>query len=138
MKKIYKILVIILLVIIVITAGIIVYFQLSAKGSAENETKLGPIFETQEFTVNISSSSSRYIKAQFALELSNDKVKEELNQKLIMLQDTVIMVLSKQTLENLSKLEGKDALKDSLVKEINTFLDKGEVTKIYFKNLIFS
>lgn len=138
MKKLYKIIVIVTLAFILIAAGIIVYFQVLAKDNTEDKTILGPVYETQEFTVNVATSNSRYIKAQFALELSDEKVKGELDEKLPMLQDTIIMVLSKQTLEDLGKLEGKNALKESLIKEINMFLDEGEVTKIYFKNMIFS
>lgn len=137
-KNILIILAVVLLVIILIGAAIFVYLQVRAKDDSASETILGPVFETQEFTVNVSSSASRYIKAQFALELSDDKVKDELNQKLPLLHDTVIMVLSRQTLDELGKAEGKEALKSSLLAEINFFLDKGQVTKIYFKNLIFS
>lgn len=137
MKR-FTIIALVLLALVVIGIGAFVLFQFLANNDRAEETVLGPVFETQEFTVNVSSSTSRYIKAKFALELSAEKVRDELQKKLPMLEDTIIMVLSKQTLEVLSKVEGKEALKESLLKEINAFLDKGQVTKIYFKNLIFS
>jgi flagellar basal body-associated protein FliL len=138
MKRPMLILAVVILVIVLISVGILIYLQLAAKDNSNQGTALGPVFETQEFTVNVSSSSSRYIKAQFALELSGSRVKDELNKKIVLLEDTVIMVLSRQTLDDLGNAAGKEALKASLIKEINSFLDKGQVTKVYFKNLIFS
>lgn len=139
MKKILLILIPLVLILVLAGGGLIVYFQVLAHESPDPAVeKVGPIYETEEFTVNTAQSANRYIKAQFALELTNEKVRKELDDKLPLLQDRVIMVLSAQRMDELSTSEGKEALKKSLIEAINKFLEKGQVTKIYFKNIIFS
>ncbi|MDD2211470.1 MAG: flagellar basal body-associated FliL family protein [Clostridia bacterium] len=124
------------LFLVMLGSGFFIYQLVLAKslGSEKALTKIGPIYETEEFVVNMSGSVNRYIKAQFALELSNKKVKKELEEKMPLLLDTVIMILSDQTVEVL-KPQGKEILKNNLIEAINKFLDKGKIEKIYY--LIF-
>lgn len=139
-----KVLIIILIFVLffVLTGGFFLGYKiLTAKDSKEpvpKEVKLGPVFETEQFTVNVSETLNRYIKAQFALEMSNEKAKTELDTKIPLLQDTIIMVLSNQKLEKLSTNEGKQELRNELINSINQFLNKGEVINIYYINLIIS
>ncbi len=138
-KKILIAVLSLILIIVLIVAGIMVFRVYSANGSSgEKEIEVGPIYETEEFTVNLSASLSHFIKAKFAIELNNEKAQIELEEKLPLLQDTVIMVLSGQSLEMLLSNEGKELLKKELTETINKFLNKGQVTKIYFKTFIFS
>lgn len=128
---------IVILVILLAGAGFWIY-RITMNPPQETAKKFGPIYETEEFTVNSSESIKHFVKAKFALELSDEKVAEELDKKLPMLQDTIIMVLSRQSLETLGTVEGKEMLKKSLIDSINKFIDKGSVNKIYFKTFIFS
>ena len=141
-KKIGKIIAIavaaVLVIMLVASAVWIFILSRPAEADTEQNAKVGPIYETEEFTVNLSESLNHYIKARFALEMENEKVHEELQEKLHLLQDTIIMVLSGQKLEIMSTVQGKESLKSILIKEINRFLDKGKVIKIYYKTFIFS
>jgi len=140
MKKILLIVVPIILILVLAGAGLFIYTQILAKEDpvpAKGE-KVGPILETEEFTVNVSQATSRYIKAKFALEVSDEKVLEELEAKKALLKDRIIIVLSSQSLDELSTVEGKEACKKAVAKAINSFLEKGEVTKVYFTNIVFS
>ncbi|QNB45761.1 hypothetical protein BR63_05205 [Thermanaerosceptrum fracticalcis] len=134
----------ILLAVVILLLGVFVFWIVNlsqpTKGQETENKKvqLGPMFETESFTVNLSESTKRYIKAQFALELSNSKVKSELEEKLPLLQDAIITVLAKQSLEVLSTPEGKEKLKESVMEAVNSFLEKGKVQKVYFKSFLFS
>lgn len=134
-----KILIILLIVIVVALIGASVLWVMSMK--AENtETKkveIGPIYETQEFTVNIANTLNHFIKAKFAIELDNEKALKEVEKKLPIIQDTIIMVLSGQDMQTLSSVEGKEKLKENILAAINDLLEEGQVNKIYFKNIIF-
>lgn len=121
-----------------VTVSAVWIYSIVMSGDKDQTEEFGPVFETEEFTVNLSESLNHYIKARFALELDNKKALEELEEKLPILQDSVIMVLSRQHMDSLSTMEGKEMLKESLIKAINSFLHKGQVTKVYFKNIIFS
>jgi len=135
--KMLGIIVIIVLIALLGATGALLY-SAKAKSAEMPRTEVGPIYETEEFTVNLSESVNHYIKVRFALELSDKKAKEELEEKLPLLQDTVIMILSGQKLEKLGTVEGKEELKKLLVEAINSFLVKGKVNKVYFKNIVFS
>lgn len=134
----------ILLAVVILLLGAFVFWIVNlsqptnGQEAERKNAQLGPMFETESFTVNLSDSAKRYIKAQFALELSNTKVKTELEEKLPLLQDAIITVLAKQSWESLSTAEGKEKLKESLSEAINSFLEKGKVQKVYFKSFLLS
>ncbi|MDX9872903.1 MAG: flagellar basal body-associated FliL family protein, partial [Clostridia bacterium] len=107
------IILLIVLILILVTVAFIFAMNLSHGNPGEEEVKLGPIYETQEFTVNVAKTLNHFIKAKFSIELSNEKVWEELQTKLPILEDTIIMVLSGQSLEALSNVEGKEELKET-------------------------
>ena len=124
---------------VLVVSGFVVYRVYSANSNPDaTKIEVGPIYETEEFTVNLSASLNHFIRAKFAIEVSDEKTKSELEEKLPLLQDTVIMVLSGQSVEILLSNDGKETLKKELTDTINKFLDKGQVRKIYFKSFIFS
>lgn len=139
MKKLSKMLIIIAAVVVVLGLGATVGYLMLTRDSATNANqKTGPLFETDEFTVNAANSYSHYIKAQFALEMSSDKVKKELDEKKPILRDAIIKVLSTQPFEILNTQKGKEDLKEALIREINSFLSKGQITGVYIESIIFS
>ncbi len=128
------------LLVIIISVAAFMFFYFFSKNQSDNGKleKVGPIFETEEFTVNLGQSTSRFIKVDFALEFTNTKVMKELEEKLPLIKDAVIFVLSQQSVEALGTVEGKEELKKQLIENINVFLEKGEVKRIYFNNFIFT
>lgn len=137
-RKLLTVLLVSILVILLLISAFWIYNFIMFGNGNEQVAKQGPIFETEEFTVNTLESTHHYVKAQFAFEMTNNKAKAELEKKEYILEDTVIMVLSGQSLDVMSTIEGKNELKTSLKKEINKFMDKGEIVTIYFKTMIFN
>lgn len=137
LPKINKKSLVVLLFILLIVMSISGFFIFKLLSQETSNEKVGPIYETQEFTVNASQSVNHYIKMQLAMELSNNNVLKELNSKLPLLEDAVIMVLSEQSAEVLT-IEGKEKLKSKIINAVNSFLQKGTVNNIYFKTLLFS
>ena len=120
------------LLLIMLGSGFIVYKYVLAKSQTDDSlTKVGPVYETEEFIVNFSGSAKHYLKTQLALELSNKKVIKELEEKKPLLQDTINMILLNQDIEVLTS-EGREVLKEHLKESINDFLDKGKVEKIHY------
>ena len=132
-NKSFIVVLLMVLFVVMFGSGFFIY-QYVLANSNKPVTKVGPIYETEEFIVNMSGSVNRYIRVQFALELSNKKVQKELEEKMPLLRDSVIMILSDQSVEVL-KPQGKENLKNSLIEAINKFIDKGKVEKIHY--LIF-
>lgn len=134
-----KVLIILLIVVIVALIGASAFWVMSMK--AENtetqKVEIGPVYETEEYTVNIANTLNHFIKAKFAIELSNEEALHEVETKLPIIQDTIIMVLSGQDLQTLSTVEGKEKLKENILNSINDILEEGQANKIYYKNIIF-
>ncbi len=140
MKKVLLIVVPIVAILILAGAGLLVYTQVIAQNNAPSQQaeKVGPIYETDEFTVNVMENTRRFIKAKFALEVSDNKTLAELEEKIPLVKDKIIMVLSIQSLEDLSTVEGKENCKLEIIDAVNEILEKGKVTKVYFTYLLFS
>lgn len=134
-----KTLIILLIVVIVVLIGASAFWVVSMKADNTEKQKIeiGPVYETEEYTVNIANTLNHFIKAKFAIELSNEEALQEVETKLPIIQDTIIMVLSGQDLQTLSTVEGKEKLKETVLKSINDILEDGQANKIYYKNIIF-
>ncbi|KJS87510.1 MAG: hypothetical protein JM58_04005 [Peptococcaceae bacterium BICA1-8] len=106
--------------------------------SADQVMEIGPLYNSPEFTVNIANSGGRrFLMTQFSLEVENKKVLKELNNKLPVFKDKVIIVLSDQTVEDLDSLEGKEEVKKQLMDNINIILTEGKVKNIFFNKFVY-
>jgi len=123
----------VVLLVVMFSSGFFIYKLVLANptNTEKQLTEVGPMYETEEFLVNLSGSVNHYIKAKFALELSDKKVIDEFGEKIPLLKDTVIMVLSNKTADDLNA-QGKEDLKLELIEEINKFLDQGKVLKVHY------
>jgi flagellar FliL protein len=106
--------------------------------SLEKAPTLGPVFESEEYTINLADSTKKFVKIKVAVELTGERALEELQTKIPMFEDTLISTTSSKTSEILNTLEGKEDLKNNLISAINYFLDQGQVKNIYLKEFILS
>lgn len=110
----------------------------SSDTDPSDTTEIGPLYDSPEFTVNIANSNGRrFFNTQFSLEVSNEKVLKEIEKKLPIMQDKVIVVLSSQSLEELSSLDGKEKIKKQLIDNINPILSNGKIVNIYFNKFVY-
>lgn len=107
-------------------------------GAMSDQEKIGPFYESAEFTVNIADSSGRrFLLTQFSVEVDNKDVLKEIEKKLPIFQDKVILVLSAQTIEDLNSSDGKANVKQLLIENINEILKEGKVINIYFNKFVY-
>jgi len=100
--------------------------------------EIGPLYSSPEFTVNIANSNGRrFLMTQFSLEVDNKKVLKELDEKLPIFQDKVIIVLSAQTVEELNSIDGKENIKRLLIDNINNILTEGKIINIYYNKFVY-
>lgn len=139
-KKITKYLIIALIILVLSFAGAF-FIGKNLFGSPQansGQEHIGPLYESPEFTVNIANSNGRrFLMAQFSLEMENKKVLKELNKKLPIFQDKVIIVLSSQTVEDLNSQDGKTKIKQLLIDNINDILTEGKIINIFFNKFIY-
>ncbi|MGI6225612.1 MAG: flagellar basal body-associated FliL family protein [Peptococcales bacterium] len=106
--------------------------------SEQAKLQIGPLYNTPEFTVNIANSNGRrFLMTQFSLEVDSKKVLKELEKKLPLIQDQIILILSAQTLEDLGSLDGKNKIKQSLIDNLNNLLSDGQIVNIFFNKFVY-
>ena len=139
-------------VVLLICAGAAAFFFLKKDQPTEEEAdpgsqvpvpnlaqqaEIGPMVNIDEFIVNIiSADTPHYVKASLTVELSNEAVKEEVEQRMPQMRDAVLMLIGNKTYEELQDLQGKRQLKAELSNKMNSFLQAGNVKSIYFTNFV--
>ncbi len=103
----------------------------------EAQTTIGPMVNIEEFIVNIiSADNPHYVKASLTVELSNEKVQPEFEQRMPQVRDAILLLVGNKTYEELQDLHGKKQLKAELTSKLNSFLQGGKVKSIYFTNFV--
>ena len=98
---------------------------------------IGPMVNIDEFIVNIiSGDAAHYVKASLTVEVTNDQVKAEVEQRMPQMRDAILLLISNKTYEELQDLQGKKQLKAELLSTVNSFLQTGQVVSIYFTNFV--
>lgn len=100
---------------------------------------IGKLVPLETFLVNISGSRGRkLVKINMELEVSNAEVQEEVEKIKPKIRDYIIIIVSSKTFAEISTKEGKDALRDEIKNQINLFLTKGQIAKVYFTEFILN
>lgn len=140
-KKLILILIPVLLLLIGGGAG--AYFFVFHKKSEAKKAipvapkKLGIMYDLGSFLVNLADKNANtYAKVSITIELSNQKVQEEVVKRLPIIKDAVINLLSSKTYNEIRTPEGKEELRLELIKRINAILVTGGVQNIYFTQFI--
>jgi flagellar FliL protein len=102
-----------------------------------NQGGIGPMVNIDEFIVNIiSADAPHYVKASLTVELNNEEVQPEVEQRMPQVRDAILLLIGNKTYEELQDLQGKKQLKAELKSRINSFLQSGKVRAIYFTNFV--
>lgn len=107
--------------------------------AAEEEAKptIGPIYSLESFIVNLAEpGGKRYLRVTMDLELSTEAVAEEITKRLPQVRNSMLMILPSKKFEEVSTIEGKNALRDEIVVTLNGFLQTGTVTNLYFTEFV--
>ena len=107
-------------------------------GSTSNQDHpVGPIFSLETFIVNLADKGgNRYLRVTMDLELGNPEMESEVSQRLPQVRDSILMILPTKRFEDISTVQGKTALRDEIMETMNTYLLKGKITNIYFKEFV--
>ncbi len=102
-----------------------------------NKPDIGPIFPMDTFIVNLMDPmGKRYLKVTLDLELSNEKMKPEMDKRLPQLRDAILTLLSSKSFKDVSDLSGKYQLRAEILATINRYLKTGKVKNVYFTEFI--
>lgn len=113
-----------------------------AGGATAEEAPAAPVeygqfLEVQGLIVNPAHTEGRrYLMVNVGLESAQPKVLEELEQKEVVVRDTLIKLLGHHTVEELAAIERRAQLKEELRQAVNGLLSKGAVDRIYFTQYV--
>lgn len=105
----------------------------------ETEPEKGIICPMDSFIVNLmdrSGQGKRYLKTTIQLEVADEENQMRVKEYEAQLRDTILLLLSSQTFDQVSTLEGKLSLKQALLVSINQFLGANRVRRLYFTEFV--
>jgi len=109
----------------------------TAKEDAKKELNLGVMFPLDPLIVNLAGSQGkRFLKVTISFELSTPEVHAELKENIQKVTDSILVLLSSKTFEDVYSVQGKFKLKDEVTTRVNRFLVVGHVKEAYFTEFI--
>lgn len=140
-KKTMLVILISLVVLAGSSAGAYFYFNKPAGEAAQAKTAKTVELETLDMgdmVVNLAGNGGgHYLRVKITLEYPKDKkLPDELKKKKPQVSDVLITTLRSKTLAEISSVGSIQGLKQDLLKEINSQLESGEVTGIYFTDFL--
>ena len=91
----------------------------------------------EPFVVNLArTKGSRILKVTVTLELNNPEAQPEVNDNRQKIMDSILVLLSSKTFEDVYSIQGKFKLKDEITTRVNRFLAMGHVREVYFSEFL--
>jgi flagellar protein FliL len=137
-------LIIIAVVVMLIGAGGIYGYSKYDKGKKEKaettkEAKVSIVCPLNSFVVNLHDKTGvgkRYLKIKMQLDVGKEEDKLLIQNNNAQIRDTVLLLLSSQTLKEINTMEGKLELKQTLLSRMNQILGNSVVRGIYFTEFV--
>ena len=101
------------------------------------EAKIGPVVPLDSFIANLADpGGNRFLRATMELELKNDDLTKEMENRLPQIRDCILMILPTRTYQDIQTVEGKIALRTEIIAKLNALLKKEAITNIYFTEFV--
>lgn len=102
-----------------------------------NKVDIGPTFALDDFTVNLADTNPiRFVRTGIVLEADSEDTLAELERRVPQIRDHVISVLRSYSVSQLTQVGGLDNLRGNIREKINKTLISGEITDIFFVDLV--
>lgn len=101
------------------------------------EGAAGNMYPLEPFIVNIYDGQElRYLKVKIEMEMVGAGVKPEIDARLAPIRDSILVLLSSKTLQDVQDVQGKNQLKEEIMGAINKTIPPGKVDKVYFTDFV--
>jgi flagellar FliL protein len=129
------------LVILLAVGGYFGYskFKKSNENKGEKEKQVSIIIPLKSFVVNLFDErgiGKRYLKISMEIEVGSEEDRTKVENNVPRLRDTVLILLSSQTLKEINTMEGKLELKNAIILRMNQILGNKTVQRIYFTEFV--
>lgn len=89
------------------------------------------------FVVNLADPlGRRYLKLTLTVEVASAECAKKLSKSEAKVRDTIILLLSSKTFNELSSMDAKIQLKDEIVKRLNQIMGGASVLRVYFTEMV--
>lgn len=107
------------------------------KAAAEAPASGGQLVTLDSFVVNLSDPMGRrYLKTTMDVEVADSAAAAELTAAMPKVKDTLLLLLSSKSFEEISSMDRKIELKNQIVERLNLIIGKGKVRNVYFTEFV--
>jgi len=105
---------------------------------AEVEEEIKPLYPMETFIVNLADrGGKRYLRVTMQLEMDSEEVKDEIDRRLPHLRNSILMILPSKSYQDVDTAQGKIALRDEIIVNLNTVLNQeAAVTNLFFTEFV--
>ena len=94
------------------------------------------MYPLEPFIVNIYDGQElRYLKVKVEMEMVG-AIKGDLDARLAPVRDSILVLLSSKTLQDIQDLQGKNQLKEEMLVNINKIITPAKIAKVYFTDFV--
>lgn len=98
---------------------------------------VGAMVPLEPFVVNLAKTKgSRILKVTITLELNNPEVQPEVEDNRQKIMDSILVLLSSKTFDDVYSIQGKFKIKDEITTRVNRYLTMGHVREVYFSEFL--
>jgi flagellar FliL protein len=109
----------------------------SKEEAAPVTIEMGPTYPLETFIVNLAGAAGeRYLKVRMELELKESSLVPQLEQRTPQIRDTVLLLLSSKTFDDIATFRGKTKLRNEITSRLNAVLPPASIKKIYFTEFV--
>ena len=94
------------------------------------------MYNLGSFTTNLDGLPRRIVRVEVNLEMLDAEGFEEAMGKASESQDSVVRILNGKKLTDLESVQGKLRLKNQIITQVNSMLDRGVVKNVYFSDFV--
>jgi len=110
-----------------------------ASETTQKPEEMSIVYPLKSFIVNLADKKGvgkRYLKVTMEIEVAGDEQKALVNHKVAQLRDTILLMLSSRTIEEITSMEAKLELKQMLLARMNRAVGKDVIQRIYFTEFV--
>jgi flagellar basal body-associated protein FliL len=97
----------------------------------------GPVvFSFEPFNTNLGGVPRRLIRMEVSLEMLDEQGFEEVVELGPQARDSIMKILNGKSFGEVETVQGKLHLKNQIITQLNSFLDKGVVQNVYFSDFV--
>ena len=110
-----------------------------ASETTQKPEEMNIVYPLKSFIVNLADKrgvGKRYLKLTLEVEVGGEEERALVNHKVPQLRDTILLMLSSRTIEEITSMEAKLELKQILLARMNRAVGKDVIQRVYFTEFV--